>query len=97
MGRCAEDQDLLPADQTIDVHFDEFMADDMAMVGRVYEMAGQPLDHRSRAAMTAFMAEHPRGRFGAVEYDLTEFGLDPLERRKALSFYSGRFGVTSES
>ena len=62
--------DVLPADQTIDVHFDEFMADDMAMVGRVYELAGQPLDARSRAAMTAFMAEHPRGRFGAVEYDL---------------------------
>ena len=29
-----------PADQTIDVHFDEFMADDMAMVARVYDVAG---------------------------------------------------------
>ena len=92
-----EQHSILPADQTIDVHFDEFMADDMAMVGRVYELAGQPLDARSRAAMAAFMDEHPRGRFGTIEYDLGEFGLDPVERRKALSFYTERFGVTSES
>jgi Sulfotransferase family len=97
LGRCAEDHHLLPADRTIDVHFDEFLADDMAMVARVYDVANQPLDQPSREAMRAFMAEHPRGKFGAIEYDLTEFGLDPLERRKALSFYSGLFGVTSEA
>ncbi len=47
--------------------------------------------------MAAFMAEHPRGKFGTVEYDLTEFGLDAAERRRALSFYTDRFGVTLES
>ena len=70
LRRCADERDVLPADQTIDVHFDEFMADDMAMVGRVYELAGQPLDERARASMASFMTEHPRGRFGAVKYDL---------------------------
>jgi hypothetical protein len=93
---CAEDHDVLPTAQTIDVHFDEFMADDMAMVERVYEVAGQPMDDRARNAMTAFMAAHPRGRHGAVVYDLAEFGLDPAERRDALSFYTKRFGVTTE-
>jgi len=97
LRRCAEDHHVLPADQTIDVHFDEFMADDLAMVGRVYDLAGQPLDDRFLGAMTAFMAEHPRGKFGAVRYDLTEFGLDAAERRRALSFYTDRFGVTLES
>jgi hypothetical protein len=94
---CAEDHDVLPAAQTIDVHFDEFMADDMAMVGRVYELAGQPMDDASNAAMAAFMDAHPRGKYGAVVYDLAEFGLDPAERRKALSFYTDRFGVSLES
>ncbi len=87
----------MPADRTIDVHFDEFMADDLAMVARVYEVAGQPLDAVSRDAMRAFMAEHPRGKFGAIDYDLTEFELDPAELRRAFSFYSDRFGVTPES
>jgi len=94
---CAEDHDVLPDAQTIDVHFDEFMADDMEMVGRVYDLAGQPMDERARNAMTDFMAAHPRGRHGAVVYDLAQFGLDPNERRKALSFYTDRFGVTTES
>jgi hypothetical protein len=94
---CAEGHDVLPEGQTIDVHFDEFMADDMAMVGRVYELAGQPMDDTARAAMVAFMAAHPRGKFGAVAYDLAEFGLDTTERRRALSFYTERFGVTIES
>ncbi len=73
------------------------MADDLAMVARVYEVAHQPLDRSSKDAMRTFMAEHPRGKFGAIEYDLTEFDLDPVELRKALSFYSRRFGVRSES
>jgi hypothetical protein len=94
---CAEDHAVLPDAQTIDVRFDEFMADDMAMVNRVYDLAGQPMDDRARAAMTAFMAAHPRGRYGAVLYDLAEFGLDPVERREALSFYTERFRVSLES
>jgi hypothetical protein len=97
LGRCAAERDVLPAAQTIDVHFDEFMADDLAMVGRVYELAGQPLDQRARTSMAAFMAEHPRGRHGAVIYDLGDFGLDAAERRKALAFYTDRFGITLES
>jgi sulfotransferase family protein len=96
LGRCAEQHSVLPADQTIDVHFDEFMADDMAMVARVYDRARQPLDARARAAMTAFMIEHPRGKFGSVEYDLVEFDLDPADLRTALAFYSESFGVRSE-
>jgi hypothetical protein len=97
LRRCTEERDALPADRTIDVRFDEFMADDLAMVGRVYELAGQPLDGRATESMASFMDTHPRGRFGAVTYDLAEFGLDGPERRKALGFYTERFGVTPES
>jgi len=97
LGRCAEDHDVLPADQTIDVHFDEFMADDLAMVGRVYELAGQPLDERAKTSMAAFMVRHPRGKFGTVEYDLAQFGIDAAERRNALAFYTDRFALTLES
>ena len=97
LHRCTDERDVLPADRTIDVHFDEFMADDFAMVGRVYELAGQPLDTRAKESMVSFMATHPRGLHGAVTYDLSEFGLDAVERRRALAFYTERFGVTSES
>jgi Sulfotransferase family len=97
LGRCAEQRSALPDAQTIDVHFDEFMRDDMAMVQRIYDLAGQPLDARACAAMNEFMAAHPRGKFGTVEYDLADFGLDPSELRAAMAFYTDRFGVTLES
>lgn len=97
LRRCADERDVLPADRTIDVRFDEFMADDLAMVDRVYDLAGQPLDQRAREAMASFMAAHPRGRHGAVDYDLAQFGLDGAERRQALAFYTDRFGVNAES
>ena len=93
---CVDGRDLLPADQSIDVRFDEFMADDIAMVERIYALAGQPFTAESRAAMDAFMADHPRGKFGGVRYDLADFGLDREERRAALRFYVERFGVTEE-
>jgi hypothetical protein len=97
LRRCAEDRDVLPGGQTIDVHFDAFMADDLAMVARVYDLAGQPLDDTARAAMARFMADHPRGKFGAVEYDLAGLGLDRAALRRQMDFYTERFGVTRES
>lgn len=97
LRRCAEDRDILPDVRTIDVRFDEFMADDLGMVRRVYELAGQPLDTSAEAAMAAFVADHPRGRHGTIVYELKQFGIDPAERRQALAFYTDRFGITLES
>jgi hypothetical protein len=93
---CTRDRDLLPSGQTIDVHFDEFMADDVAMVERIHTLAGRPMSESSRMALKTFMDAHPRGRHGGVVYDLAELGIDPEERRKALGFYVDRFGVTLE-
>ena len=90
---CARDRDVLPAARTIDVRFDDYMRDDIAMVERIYEVAGQPFTEATRAAMQSFMAKHPRGRHGTIIQSLADFGLDPAERRRALAFYAERFGV----
>jgi hypothetical protein len=94
---CVRDRELLPADRSIDVHFTEFMAGDVAMVERIYAIAGQPFTERVRSAMDAFMQTHPRGRHGGVVYDLSQFGLDAGERRQALQFYVDRFNIQPES
>lgn len=91
------DHALLPADRTIDVAFDAFMADDLAMVERIYVVAGQPFTDDARTAMEAFIAAHPRGRHGGVRYDLTgDFSLDAGELRDRLRDYTDEFGVTLE-
>jgi hypothetical protein len=93
---CVDERDVLPADRSLDVRFPEFMADDVAMVERIYRVAGQPMTPEARASMDSFMAEHPRGRHGGVIYELADFGLDREERRRALRFYVERFDVDEE-
>ncbi|HEX4218975.1 MAG TPA: sulfotransferase, partial [Acidimicrobiales bacterium] len=56
LSACVRYRDVLPADQTIDVRFDEFMGDDVGMVKRIYRLAGQPMTDEAEAAMTDFMA-----------------------------------------
>ena len=96
LSACVRDRETLPASQSIDVRFDEFMADDVAMVERIYGLAGQPMTPDVRAAMAAFMEAHPRGRHGAVRYDLEALGLDRAELRRALAAYVDRFSVSVE-
>tara|TARA_B100000959_G_C14420811_1_gene394423 strand:- start:69 stop:317 length:249 start_codon:yes stop_codon:yes gene_type:complete len=81
----------------MDVRFHEFMADDVAMVERIYEFAGQPFTQQVQDAMNAFMQEHPRGKYGRLTYDITQFGYDKAERKKALQFYINQFGLREEN
>jgi hypothetical protein len=92
------DHHRLPGDRSIDVRFDEFMADDLAMVERIYAVAEQPFTPQARSAMDAFMLEHPRGVHGGVVYDLAgDFGLDASALRERLRDYTDEYGVTLES
>lgn len=85
------DRGLLPADQSIDVRFGEFMADDIAMVRRIYDLADQLFTQRVEAAMAGYMAEHPQGRFGRVDYRTEDIGLDQADLKRRFAFYVDRF------
>ena len=73
------------------------MADDVAMVERIYDLAGQPMTDGARAAMQAFMDEHPRGKFGGIGTTSPTSASTPPNAAGALRFYTDRFGVTEES
>jgi hypothetical protein len=93
---CVRDRDLVPAARSLDVRFEDFMRDDLAVVRRVYALAGQPVTAAAEAAWAAFMATHPRGVHGSVEYDLGRFGLEADEIRAACAAYVQRTGVGAE-
>jgi hypothetical protein len=94
---CVRDRDLLPADRSIDVLFHEFMADDVAMVERIYERNHRPMTPEARADLDAFMVDNPRGKYGRIAYDLRgDFGLDPDEVRARFGYYFDRFPVIAE-
>jgi hypothetical protein len=91
LNGCLRDRDVLPAAQSIDVTFDDFMADEQGTVAAIYELADQPYDERARAAMAQFCRDHPRGRHGGVIYTPTELGLDTDALAKQFDDYRTRF------
>ncbi|MBV9951602.1 MAG: sulfotransferase [Acidimicrobiia bacterium] len=90
------DRPLVPDDQVMDVSFDEYMADQWAVLADVYDLAGMDLSDDVRGRLQAAMDARPRGRHGRVEYHLDDFGIDAAERRAALAPYQERFAVPDE-
>lgn len=88
---CRRDRDVLDPERTLDVRFDDFMADDLATVARVYELAGQPLDATARAAHRDYLAGHQRNRYGLIRYDLEPFDVTEPELRARFAPYAARF------
>ena len=53
---CERDRALLPSAQSIDVPFDQFMADDVAMVERIYQKAGLDMNALARSDLNTYMS-----------------------------------------
>ncbi|MAE93613.1 MAG: sulfotransferase family protein [Deltaproteobacteria bacterium] len=91
------DRQLLPSERSLDVLFHDFMADDLAMVERIYEIADLPMTKESREQIQAYLRAHPRGKEGQVVYDLRkDFHAEPDEVRAPFDFYLNRFDVRLE-
>lgn len=88
---------LVSSVRTIDVLFHEFMADDLAMVEKIYDVAQLPMTPAARAQIQTYLAQHPRGKEGQVVYDLRrDFGAEPAALRERFGFYLDRFPVRIE-
>ncbi len=98
LRRCVDTRKLLPESCSLDSSFDQFMADDMAMVENIYAKASLELTAKARAEMQQFIDEHPRGKHGQMQYNLKEdFGIDPAVLRERFRFYFDAFPVKAEA
>jgi len=94
---CVRDRELVPAERSIDVVFDEFMKDDLAVVEQLYATAGVELTGRARRELQAYLDANPRGKHGRVQYDLSgDFGVTAAELHPRFAFYRERFDVQTE-
>jgi hypothetical protein len=90
---CVRDRDLVPAERSLDVRFEDFMADEAGTVAAVYAAADQPLDDAALDAHREYLDSHRRNRHGAVIYEPERIGVDPAAVRARLAEYCTRFGV----
>lgn len=94
---CSADRHKIPGAQSIDVPFHEFMADDMAMVEKIYRKAGLAMTEEAQGQLQAFLDANPRGKHGRIVYNLREdFGVEPTQLRSRFDFYFDRFPVQLE-
>jgi hypothetical protein len=91
LNALVRDRAVIPAERSIDVRFEEFMADDLATAVRVFEVAGEPLTDEGRAAMAAYLDGHRRGRLGTVRTSPEMFGLTDAGLRERFAPYVERF------
>jgi hypothetical protein len=93
---AVRDRDKLPEGQVVDVIFHEYMADQEGLVKRIYRTADLGLTPEADARIAAYREQNKRGKYGAVQYDLNQFGVNVGELRERFQFYYDRFPVQKE-
>jgi hypothetical protein len=89
---CVRDRDVWPTEQSLDVAFHDFMADEMGVLERIHALAGSGLPTSVRADLQRYLDAHPRGKEGRVIYHLArDFGTQPETLRERFSFYFDAF------
>jgi hypothetical protein len=85
------ERDTIGPGRSIDIRFDDFMANELGVAERVYALAGEPFTEQARAAIAGYLAGHQRGRLGNVETSYEMFGLKEDDLRARFAPYVERF------
>jgi Sulfotransferase family len=91
LGALARDRDVIAPERSIDVTFDDFMADELGVAERVFGLVGEPVTDDARTGMADYMAGHQRNRLGRVVTSCEMFGLDEGDLRARFAPYVSRF------
>jgi hypothetical protein len=91
LGALARDRDVIAPERSIDVSFDDFMADELGVAERVYGLVGEPVTDEARTAMADYLAGHQRGRLGRVVTSCEMFGLNEDDLHARFAPYVSRF------
>ena len=88
-------RDALPAQssaQLIDVHFQQLVADPIAIVKQIYNAFDIELSKEALRRMQDYLAKKDTYAYGRHLYSAEQFGLDPQEIREKFSAYVERYG-----
>ena len=80
----------------IDVTHDEFVERPIGVAEKIYGHFGLPFEAPVRSALKAHADANPKGRHGAHEYSLDDWGLTKERVRARFAPYAERFGVETD-
>jgi hypothetical protein len=81
----------------VDVRYARLVAEPLAVIEELYDVAGLELTAMTKHAVEQWLAAHPQNAAGSHDYDLAEYGLSRPDVESALAEYIERFdpGATS--
>jgi hypothetical protein len=91
LAALGRDRGAVAPERSIDVRFDNFMADELGVAEQVYGLIGEPVTDHARTAMADYLAAHQRGRLGRVVTSCEMFGLNEDDLRTRFAPYVNRF------
>jgi hypothetical protein len=91
LDALVRDRDVIPPERSIDIRFDDFLADELGVVERLYDLAGEPMTEAAHTAMADYLLQHQRGRLGRIATSAEMFGLDEHDLSDRFTRYRERF------
>ena len=83
----------VPASNITDSRYQDLMDDPMACIASIYDHFGMPLSAQARENMANYLADKPKGKFGAHEYEIDG---GRQKERALFKRYQDRYGVPNE-
>jgi hypothetical protein len=81
----------------VDVLFNDFLSDPMAVVRTVYDRLGIELTAEAEKAMRSFLAANPQEKHGGHSYSFADTGLDAGLLRERTRDYQEFFDIPEEA
>ncbi|MGZ4584647.1 MAG: sulfotransferase family protein [Mycobacterium sp.] len=91
LAALTRDRDVIGPERSINVRFDDFMADELGVAEHVYALAGEPMNAETRRSISDYLSGHQRGRLGRVATSCEMFGLDETDLHERFTTYVERF------
>jgi len=90
-------RDRSPADQFLDVAYDDIESTPLDVIRRIYDFLGWQLNAEAERAMQAFLDANPKNKHGVHRYSLGEYGLSRDDEMKRYADYCKRFDIAVQA
>jgi len=96
LDRIQDTREKLGHDRIVDIHYADITRDPMGAIRKLYADLGDTLSAEAEAAMLAWLADNPQGKFGKHEYALDQYGLSVENLTPRFERYLSQYDVARE-
>ena len=96
-GRAMAARARIGHDRIVDVHYADLLRDPIAATRTLYKALGDDFTPAAEAAMTAWLADNPQGKFGKHEYKLGQYGLSEAALEPVFEAYLAEYDIEREA